>query len=131
LNPNGMDALRAIGAHQPVIAVSFPLVRSEFYAQSGCRARLISVLPAGISRAVARLNTGLRLHNSMIVKDYPTPNNKLTGGWIKGCSGGPGQVLHLRGPVGLNLYDRHGFVDRVAVGVRRKGDLAAGTRDRF
>lgn len=34
-------------------------------------ARLVSVLPAGISRAAARLNsTGIRLHDSVILKDY-------------------------------------------------------------
>ncbi|MGH3392399.1 MAG: FAD-dependent monooxygenase [Actinomadura sp.] len=36
-------------------------------------ARLVSTLPAGLSRALARLNTkGLRLHDSMTVKDYPS-----------------------------------------------------------
>lgn len=38
LNPNGMDALRAIGADQAVIAASFPLVRSERMAADGTRA---------------------------------------------------------------------------------------------
>ena len=42
----------------------------------GCRAlaegaRLVSALPAGISRAIAKLNNkGFRLHDSMPVKDY-------------------------------------------------------------
>lgn len=35
VNPNGMDALRAIGAHQAVIAASFPLLRFDWYAPSG------------------------------------------------------------------------------------------------
>lgn len=35
VNPNGMDALRAIGAHQAVIAESFPLLRFEWYAPTG------------------------------------------------------------------------------------------------
>ena len=35
VNPNGMDALRAIGAHQAVIAASFPLLRFEWYAPTG------------------------------------------------------------------------------------------------
>jgi 2-polyprenyl-6-methoxyphenol hydroxylase-like FAD-dependent oxidoreductase len=35
-------------------------------------ARLVSALPAGVSRALAKLNTkGVRLHDSMRVKDYP------------------------------------------------------------
>jgi 2-polyprenyl-6-methoxyphenol hydroxylase-like FAD-dependent oxidoreductase len=35
-------------------------------------ARLVSALPAGVSRALAKLNTkGVRLHDSMHVKDYP------------------------------------------------------------
>ena len=34
-------------------------------------ARLVSALPAGVSRALAKLNTkGVRLHDSMVVKDY-------------------------------------------------------------
>ncbi|WP_158628680.1 FAD-dependent oxidoreductase [Saccharopolyspora rhizosphaerae] len=37
LNPNGMDALRAVGAHQAVIARSFPLVRSERVRADGTR----------------------------------------------------------------------------------------------
>ncbi|GAB3693847.1 FAD-dependent monooxygenase [Saccharopolyspora tripterygii] len=37
LNPNGMDALRALGAHQPVIARSFPLVRTERFTPDGGR----------------------------------------------------------------------------------------------
>ncbi|GAB1510622.1 FAD-dependent monooxygenase [Actinophytocola sp. KF-1] len=37
-------------------------------------ARLISALPAGVSRAVAKLNAkGVRLHDSMPVKDYRAP----------------------------------------------------------
>lgn len=35
VNPNGIDALRAIGADQSVIAVSFPLLRFEWYTQAG------------------------------------------------------------------------------------------------
>ena len=37
LNPNGMDALRAVRAHQPVIARSFPLVRTERINPDGSR----------------------------------------------------------------------------------------------
>ncbi|SFS97093.1 FAD-dependent oxidoreductase [Saccharopolyspora flava] len=37
LNPNGMDALRAVDAHQPVIARSFPLVRTERVRPDGSR----------------------------------------------------------------------------------------------
>lgn len=37
LNPNGMDALRAVDAHQAVIAESFPLVRGEFLGPDGVR----------------------------------------------------------------------------------------------
>ncbi|MEB3371441.1 FAD-dependent oxidoreductase [Saccharopolyspora mangrovi] len=37
LSPNGMDALRAVGAHQPLIARSFPLVRSERIRPDGSR----------------------------------------------------------------------------------------------
>lgn len=37
LNPNGMDALRAVGAHQEVIARSFPLVRTERVRPDGSR----------------------------------------------------------------------------------------------
>jgi FAD-dependent urate hydroxylase len=37
LNPNGMDALRALDAHQPVIARSFPLVRTERINPDGSR----------------------------------------------------------------------------------------------
>ena len=34
--------------------------------------RLVSALPAGVSRALAKLNAnGVRLHDSMAVKDYP------------------------------------------------------------
>jgi 2-polyprenyl-6-methoxyphenol hydroxylase-like FAD-dependent oxidoreductase len=34
-------------------------------------ARLVSVLPAGVSRALAKLNSkGIRMHDSMVVKDY-------------------------------------------------------------
>ena len=34
-------------------------------------ARVVSVLPAGLSRALAKLNTkGVRMHDSMVVKDY-------------------------------------------------------------
>ncbi|WP_157182770.1 FAD-dependent oxidoreductase [Sciscionella marina] len=35
INPNGLDALRAIGAHQAVIAASFPLLRFEWYVPTG------------------------------------------------------------------------------------------------
>lgn len=36
-------------------------------------ARLVTVLPAGVSRAVAKLNTkGVRMHDSMAVKNYDT-----------------------------------------------------------
>jgi hypothetical protein len=36
-------------------------------------AQLISVLPARVSRAAAKLNAkGVRLHDSMIVRDYAT-----------------------------------------------------------
>jgi 2-polyprenyl-6-methoxyphenol hydroxylase-like FAD-dependent oxidoreductase len=37
INPNGMDALRAVGVHQAVIAESFPLVRSERIGPDGQR----------------------------------------------------------------------------------------------
>ncbi|GAA3830764.1 FAD-dependent monooxygenase [Sphaerisporangium flaviroseum] len=38
-------------------------------------ARLISALPVSIGRALAKLNSkGLRLHDSMTVKDYPAPD---------------------------------------------------------
>ncbi|GAA2360177.1 hypothetical protein GCM10009854_43980 [Saccharopolyspora halophila] len=37
LNPNGMDALRAVGAHQPIISESFPLVRTERVSPDGER----------------------------------------------------------------------------------------------
>jgi AraC-like DNA-binding protein len=37
INPNGMDALRAIGVHQAVIAESFPLIRSERIGPDGQR----------------------------------------------------------------------------------------------
>jgi 2-polyprenyl-6-methoxyphenol hydroxylase-like FAD-dependent oxidoreductase len=37
-------------------------------------ARLVSALPAGVSRALAKLNTkGVRLHDSMRVRDYAVP----------------------------------------------------------
>jgi len=36
-------------------------------------ARLVTALPAGVSRALAKLNTkGVRMHDSMVVKDYDT-----------------------------------------------------------
>lgn len=35
VNPNGMDALRAVGAHQAVIETSFPLLRFEWYSPTG------------------------------------------------------------------------------------------------
>lgn len=35
VNPNGMDALRAIDAHQAVISWSFPLLRFEWYGPAG------------------------------------------------------------------------------------------------
>ncbi len=36
-------------------------------------ARLVSVLPARVSRAAAKLNSkGVRLHDSMVVRDYAT-----------------------------------------------------------
>lgn len=42
-------------------------------------ARLISVLPARLSRAAAKLNTkGMRLHDSMVVRNYTTPNRNQT-----------------------------------------------------
>lgn len=37
LNPNGMDALRAVDAHQPIIGASFPLVRTERVRPTGER----------------------------------------------------------------------------------------------
>ena len=37
LNPNGMDALRAVDAHQPIIGASFPLVRTERVTPGGKR----------------------------------------------------------------------------------------------
>lgn len=66
LNPNAMDALRAIGAHQPIIATSFPLVRSEFYSPAGERVRYrLGADPAserGLPRVLAwpRLSQVLR-----------------------------------------------------------------------
>jgi 2-polyprenyl-6-methoxyphenol hydroxylase-like FAD-dependent oxidoreductase len=40
-------------------------------------ARLISTLPTPVSRALAKLNTkGLRLHDSMVVKDYPAGDDR-------------------------------------------------------
>jgi 2-polyprenyl-6-methoxyphenol hydroxylase-like FAD-dependent oxidoreductase len=39
-------------------------------------ARLVSALPAGVSRALAKLNDkGVRMHDSMVVKDYPVALN--------------------------------------------------------
>lgn len=40
-------------------------------------ARLVSVLPAGVSRALARLNDkGVRMHDTMVVKDYQVALNR-------------------------------------------------------
>lgn len=37
INPNGMDALRAVNAHQTILAGSFPLVRTERIGADGAR----------------------------------------------------------------------------------------------
>ncbi|MGH3624786.1 MAG: FAD-dependent oxidoreductase [Sciscionella sp.] len=70
LNPNGMDALRAIGAHQPVISVSFPLVRSEFFSPSGERVRYrLAADPAserGLPRVLAWPRLSQVLHDEAV-----------------------------------------------------------------
>jgi hypothetical protein len=39
--------------------------------------RLVSALPAGVSKALARLNDkGVRMHDSMVVKDYQVALNR-------------------------------------------------------
>lgn len=67
LNPNGMDALRAVGAHQPIIGVSFPLVRTEFYSPSGERSRYRLAADPTSERGLPRVLAWPRL--SQVLQD--------------------------------------------------------------
>lgn len=55
VNPNGMDALRAVGAHQPVIARSFPLVRTERVRPDGTRLGFALGADPGSERGLPRV----------------------------------------------------------------------------
>lgn len=63
LNPNGMDALRAIGAHQAVIGASFPLVRSEFFGPDGRRRGYRITADPGSERGLPRVLHWWRLYD--------------------------------------------------------------------
>src|SRR5574340_139867 len=84
----GGDHGRAFAAYEREMAE--PVRRSRAFARGVVRsivpgsragvwaltrgAQLISALPAGLTRAVAKMNTrGVRMHDSMRVKDYTTP----------------------------------------------------------
>lgn len=61
LNPNAMDALRAVDAHQAVIAASFPLLRSETYSSAGRRIGYELAADPASERGMPRVLTRERL----------------------------------------------------------------------
>lgn len=69
LNPNGIDALRAIDAHQAVIATSFPLLRFEWYAATGRIAYRLTADPSAerdLPRVMAWAHLAQVLHEQAL-----------------------------------------------------------------
>lgn len=65
LNPNGMDALRAVGAHQPIISESFPLVRTERVGPDGARTGYALAADPASERGLPRVLHWARLSRSL------------------------------------------------------------------
>lgn len=65
LNPNAMDALRAIGAHQVVIAESSPLLRTEVFSPAGERVGYRITVDPGSPRGLPRSMLWSRLSRAL------------------------------------------------------------------